>query len=41
MKGSECLHLVGWFFDDFDRIEPRNNVKYARSGYMVDQTGQT
>jgi alpha-amylase/alpha-mannosidase (GH57 family) len=19
----------GWFFDDFDRIEPRNNVKYA------------
>ena len=19
----------GWFFDDFDRIEPKNNVKYA------------
>jgi hypothetical protein len=19
----------GWFFDDFDRIEPRNNVAYA------------
>jgi hypothetical protein len=38
----------GWFFDDFDRIEPRNNVAYAaqavrlaRLATGVDLEGQT
>ncbi|HWQ46164.1 MAG TPA: DUF3536 domain-containing protein [Longilinea sp.] len=25
----------GWFFDDFDRIEPRNNVRYAAQGVWL------
>lgn len=27
----------GWFFDDFDRIEPRNNVRYAAQGIWLVQ----
>ncbi len=27
----------GWFFDDFDRIEPRNNVKYAAQAICLTQ----
>jgi len=27
----------GWFFDDFDRIEPRNNVRYAAQGIWLAQ----
>jgi len=27
----------GWFFDDFDRIEPRNNVKYAAQAIWLTQ----
>jgi alpha-amylase/alpha-mannosidase (GH57 family) len=27
----------GWFFDDFDRIEPRNNVKYAAQAVWLTQ----
>jgi hypothetical protein len=25
----------GWFFDDFDRIEPRNNVAYAAQAVFL------
>jgi len=25
----------GWFFEDFDRIEPRNNVAYAASAVWL------
>jgi hypothetical protein len=25
----------GWFFDDFDRIEPRNNVAYAAQAVLL------
>ncbi len=27
----------GWFFDDFDRIEPRNNVAYAAQAVWLTQ----
>jgi alpha-amylase/alpha-mannosidase (GH57 family) len=27
----------GWFFDDFDRIEPRNNIKYAAQAIWLTQ----
>lgn len=27
----------GWFFEDFDRIEPRNNVKYAAQSIWLTQ----
>ena len=27
----------GWFFDDFDRIEPRNNVAYAAQAVHLAQ----
>lgn len=27
----------GWFFDDFDRIEPRNNVAYAAQAVLLTQ----
>ncbi|NMB59575.1 MAG: DUF3536 domain-containing protein, partial [Chloroflexi bacterium] len=25
----------GWFFDDFNRIEPRNNVNYAAQAFWL------
>ncbi len=25
----------GWFFEDFNRIEPRNNVKYAAQAFWI------
>jgi hypothetical protein len=29
----------GWFFDEFDRIEPRNNVSYAAQAvYLTEQS---
>jgi hypothetical protein len=33
----------GWFFDEFDRIEPRNNIGYAAQAvYLVEKaTKQT
>ncbi len=27
----------GWFFDDFNRIEPRNNVNYAAQAFWLTQ----
>ena len=27
----------GWFFEDFDRIEPRNNVRYAAHALVLTQ----
>lgn len=27
----------GWFFDDFDRIEPKNNVRYAAQAVVLTQ----
>jgi len=27
----------GWFFDDFDRIEPRNNLAYAAQAVRLAQ----
>jgi hypothetical protein len=27
----------GWFFDDFDRIEPRNNIAYAAQAVWLTQ----
>jgi hypothetical protein len=28
----------GWFFEDFDRIEPRNNLKYAAQAVALTET---
>jgi alpha-amylase/alpha-mannosidase (GH57 family) len=39
----ECQRMYtscGWFFDDFDRIEPRNNVKYAAQAIWLTLQGE-
>lgn len=32
---QRMLTSCGWFFDDFDRIEPRNNVNYAAQAVLL------
>ncbi len=32
---QRMLTSCGWFFDDFDRIEPRNNVAYAAQAVLL------
>jgi alpha-amylase/alpha-mannosidase (GH57 family) len=34
---QRMMTSCGWFFDDFDRIEPRNNVAYAAQAVLLTQ----
>lgn len=35
MERQRMFTSCGWFFDDFDRIEPRNNVAYAAQAVLL------
>ena len=34
---QRMMTSCGWFFDDFDRIEPRNNIAYAAQAVLLTQ----